>query len=119
MKYLKRRDLYNRWTTAEEPKNILIVLAANFIVLAGAVYFFLSWLVGNGIIETARDFSEATKIAGNSAPLVTSAATPLQEAVTSTSPLPISFETMVVWIAGIIILSALFGFFIARATRKK
>lgn len=109
-------------TSSEEPKNILIVLAANFIVLAGAIYFFLAWLAGREGIAISRQFSDAAKNLGEAATATSgniAGAPQVQGTVVATQPLPISFETMVVWIAAIIILSALFGFWIARAMKRK
>ncbi len=115
-------------TSSEEPKNILIVLAANFIVLASATYFFFAWLAGQEGIAISRQFSDAAKnltetgtnIASSGAsPATTASAPQIQGTIVATQPLPISFETTIVLVAAIIVLSVLFGFLIARAIKKK
>lgn len=102
----------------EKEKSILIVLAANFIVLAGALYYFTNLFFKQAQEFAGRTLSDNLPKAGNAVQATIGEAPKIQETIIATQPVPIPIETIILLIAIIVILSLMLGFFIAKARKS-
>ena len=104
----------------EQPHNILIVLGASFIALAAVLYSFLGKFFGQAqqfAGYPAKDVGDA--VTGSAGSIAGETTAPvIRENIIATQPIPIPFETILIWVAGIVILSIVLGFLIA-STRNR